>query len=92
MFYYNTILTTFAMYTQGNTAASSTVHNVLPVSMRAHVVYNSDDVTRKLPIEWRVLGQMQRIAFRLCYRHMCVCVSVSVCVCRVCGPQENGLR
>ena len=23
---------------------------------------------------------------------VCLCVCVSVCVCRVCGPQENGLR
>ena len=49
------------------------------------------------------LGEMQRIALRLmlsscvcvcvhaCLR-ACVCVCVSVCVCRVCGPQENGLK
>ena len=38
-----------------------------------------------------VLGDMQRIAFRLMLSS-CVCVCVCVCVCRVCGPQEKGLR
>ena len=44
------------------------------------------------------LSEIQRIAFALCYRRVClcvcvcVCVCVAVCVCRVCGRQENGLR
>ena len=39
---------------------------------------------------------MQRIAFRYCYRRVClsvcVCLCVCVCVCRVCERLENGLR
>ena len=37
------------------------------------------------------LDEMQRIAFRLMLS-WCVCVCLFVCLCRVCGPQENGLR
>ena len=38
------------------------------------------------------LGEIQRIAFALCYRRVCVCVCVCLCVCRVCRRQKKGLR
>ena len=37
----------------------------------------------------RFLGEMQRIAFRLL---LSSCVCVCVYVCRVCGPQEDGMK
>ena len=38
----------------------------------------------------QVLGEMQRIAFRLLLS-ICVCLCVCLCICHVCGRQENGL-
>ena len=55
-------------------------HRLGEVGLKAYIRHQPTSASRR-----RIFGQMQRIAFRLCHRHVCVYVCVCVCVCvRVC--------
>ena len=71
----------------------------LPMSAKLRELSKSEYLSNVRAIQ--LLGEMQRITFRLMLSScVCVCVCLSVCVsgcvcvcvCRVCGPHEIGLR